>query len=86
MRLQQQENGFAALKIAQSTPLSLVVLDINFPDSKKKGESSIDGIEVLRRLRESDNVPVLMLSSTNICAVKVMALHIGGGRLPVQTL
>lgn len=32
---------------------------------------------MLRRLRESGSVPVLMLSTTNISAVKVMALSIG---------
>ena len=71
------EDGFSALRIAQSTPLSLVVLDINFPESKRKGEPAIDGIEVLRRLRESDDVPVLMLSSTSSSSVKVMALKLG---------
>ena len=71
------KDGHAALKIAREKFLSLVVLDINFPDSKKTGASSIDGLEVLKRLRESDNLPILMLSSTNISAVKVMALRIG---------
>ncbi len=70
-------DGRSALALASTMELDLVVLDINFPDVKTKRERSIDGIEVLRALRESGNVPVLMLSSTNISAVKVMALTIG---------
>jgi DNA-binding response OmpR family regulator len=70
-------DGHTALALSNSMELDLVVLDINFPDIKATGESSIDGIEVLRRLRNSGTVPVLMLSSTNISAVKVMTLAIG---------
>jgi DNA-binding response OmpR family regulator len=70
-------DGPAALKLAGSMLPDLVVLDINFPDSKTARNRAIDGIEVLRRLRESGNVPVLMLSSANIAAVKVMTLTIG---------
>ena len=70
-------DGRTALALARSIDLDLVVLDINFPDVKTKTERSIDGIEVLRILRESGTVPVLMLSSTNISAVKVMALTLG---------
>ena len=70
-------DGSSALKLAQSLTPDLVVLDINFPVSKTSENLTIDGVEVLRRLRESGGVPVLMLSSTNIAAVKVMALSIG---------
>ncbi len=70
-------DGRSAVALAKSMELDLVVLDINFPDTTTKGERSIDGIEVLRKIRDSGNVPVLMLSSTNISAVKVMALTIG---------
>jgi len=71
------DSGTTALKIIQSACPDLVVLDIVFGDSKKTGKRSMDGVEMLRRLRETDNVPVLMLSSTNATAVKVMALGIG---------
>ena len=71
------DNGTTALKIIQSACPDLVVLDIVFGNSKKTGKRLMDGVEVLRRLRETDNVPVLMLSSTNVIAVKVMALGIG---------
>ncbi len=71
------EDGASALNLANSTLPDLVVLDINFPESSTSRRLTVDGIEVLRRLRESGNVPVLMLSATNIASVKVMALSIG---------
>jgi len=70
-------DGRSALALAKSMELDLVVLDINFPDTLRQNERSIDGIEVLHMLRDSSNVRILMLSSTNISAVKVMALTIG---------
>jgi DNA-binding response OmpR family regulator len=70
-------DGLGGLKVARSMLPDLVVLDINFPDSQTARNRSIDGIDVLRRLRDSGNVPVLMLSSCSIAAVKVMALTIG---------
>jgi len=70
-------DGSVALALTKSTDFDLVVLDINFPDAKTGEKRSIDGIDVLRALRESGSVPVLMLSSTNISAVKVMALSVG---------
>jgi DNA-binding response OmpR family regulator len=71
------EDGLSALKLAETMAPDLVVLDINFPDFPKARSRSVDGVEVLRRLRESGNVPILMLSTTNISSVKVMALSIG---------
>jgi len=70
-------DGLAALKLAKSMFPDLVVLDINFPNPKAAQNRAIDGIEVLRRLREIGDVPVLMLSSANVAAVKVMTLTIG---------
>ena len=71
------EDGIAGLRLAQSILPDLIVLDINFPDSGTSRKQTLDGIEVLRRLRESSDVPILMLSTTNISAVRVMALSIG---------
>lgn len=70
-------DGDSAISIASSTELDLVVLDINFPEPKSRRDRSIDGIEILRVLREAGNVPVMMLSATNIASVKVMALTLG---------
>lgn len=71
------EDGVSAMALADTMSPDVVVLDITFPIGKSPRRQMIDGIEVLRRLRESSAVPVVMLSSTNISAVKVMALKIG---------
>ena len=70
-------DGLAALALAKSAELDLVVLDINFPNVKANRERSMDGIEILRRLRDLGDCPILMLSATSISAVKVMTLAIG---------
>lgn len=70
-------DGRAALAAAKSMELDLVVLDINFPDVKTSRERSIDGIEILRQLRDLGDFPILMLSATNITEIKVMTLAIG---------
>ncbi len=70
-------DGYSALDLAKTMTPDLVVLDITFPVNESGRKSSIDGLEVLRRLRDSDDVPVLMLSSTTISSVKVMALSLG---------
>lgn len=70
-------DGRAALALAKSEIFDMVVLDICFPDPAAGRGYSIDGIEVLRILRDAGRIPVIMLSSTNIPSVKVMALTIG---------
>jgi len=71
------EDGATALTKANSKDPDIVVLDISFSDAKTSPRHSVDGIEVLRRLRESGSIPVLMLSATSIPSVKVMALSMG---------
>lgn len=70
-------DGRSALNLAQANVYELVVLDITFPPHKNSSARTIDGIEVLQQLRENGPVPVVMLSNTNISAVKVMALTLG---------
>ena len=55
--------GLGGLKIAESEPVDLILLDINLPD--------IDGYEVARRLRSSSN-PVL--TKITIIAITANAL------------
>lgn len=69
-------DAHAAMDIVQAAEPDLVVLDINFPESETE-ERNIDGIELLRKLRESTKARVLMLSATKVSAVKVMALSMG---------
>lgn len=71
------EDGLAALALAKTFMPDIVVLDMNFVGAKTAAGRSMDGIEVLSRLREIDRVPVLMVSVTNLPSVKVMAFTIG---------
>lgn len=71
------DDSRAGLKLAQTISPTLIILDISFPQVKTSTERMIDGIEVLKWVRDSSNIPVLMLSSTNISSVKVMALSLG---------
>ena len=50
------------------------MLDLGLPD--------LDGKEVLRRLREWSQVPVLVLTVRDTEAETIAALDLGGGRLP----
>ncbi|EQE16340.1 response regulator, partial [Clostridioides difficile CD3] len=49
--------------------LSLVILDIMMPD--------IDGFQVLKKIRETSNIPVIMLTAKNDEDDKVSGLRLG---------
>ena len=70
-------NGESALMIARDISPDLVVLDIDLPVDLMKSGQRMDGISVLRRLREKSDVPVLMLTSTSLDSVKVFTLELG---------
>ncbi|MBX3176502.1 MAG: response regulator transcription factor [Candidatus Hydrogenedentes bacterium] len=69
------EDGAGALRRVVEFEPDLVILDISLPSDG--GAEPLDGIEVLRRVREDFETPVLMLSATSVGAVKVMALTLG---------
>ncbi|WP_103996260.1 response regulator transcription factor [Paenibacillus sp. UNC499MF] len=62
-------NGEEALRLAQERSYSLIVLDLMMP--------KIDGIEVCRRLRQTSNVPILMLTAKDQEVDKLVGLSIG---------
>lgn len=62
-------DGRSALDALEAEPADLVILDLGLPD--------LDGIEVLRRLRESSQVPVIVLSARIESEDKVEALDAG---------
>ncbi|HEY8740650.1 MAG TPA: response regulator transcription factor [Candidatus Dormibacteraeota bacterium] len=62
-------DGHAALLRAQSDRPDLVILDVMLP--------GIDGIEVCRRIRAEDDVPVLMLTARDATADRVTGLDSG---------
>jgi two-component system KDP operon response regulator KdpE len=61
--------GSAALATAAEDDIDAVILDLGLPD--------MDGQEVLKRLRASSNVPILVLSARHTSAQKVAALDAG---------
>jgi len=61
--------GEAALKILESRPPDLVVLDLGLPD--------LDGAEVCRRMRLESAVPIIVLSARGAERDKVAALELG---------
>ena len=68
-RVHEAETGQAALgKAAQLRP-DVIILDMNLPD--------LEGIEVLRRLREWTSTPVIILSVRDADRDKVAALDAG---------
>jgi DNA-binding response OmpR family regulator len=66
-----------ALKQIQSISPHLVVLGVNFPAYKRPKSPMLDGVGMLRRIRASGNVPIIVLSSNNVTEMKVTALHLG---------
>ncbi len=61
--------GSDALADAAAHPPALIVLDLMLPD--------IDGIEVCRRLRQSSDVPILMLTARDEDVDKIIGLEVG---------
>jgi two-component system cell cycle response regulator len=71
-RVIMAQNGFQGLKIAQGTPLDLVLLDLMLP--------GMDGFEVLRKLRadpKTAQVKVVIVSAKSQPADKEKAAELG---------
>ncbi|MEA5049848.1 MAG: response regulator transcription factor [Oscillospiraceae bacterium] len=62
-------DGRAGLELAQSGRFDLVLLDIMLP--------SLNGIEIVRRLRRSSDVPVIMVTARDAVMDKVSGLDMG---------
>jgi two-component system response regulator MprA len=62
-------DGAAALERARERPPDLVLLDLMLP--------AIDGMEVCRRLRAADDVPILMLTARDATLDRVRGLDTG---------
>jgi two-component system KDP operon response regulator KdpE len=68
-RIEDAADGEAALDFLKRNPVDLVVLDLGLP--------GMDGLEVVRRLRATSAVPIIILSSRDDEAGKVAALDLG---------
>ncbi|MBT0653525.1 response regulator [Geomobilimonas luticola] len=67
--LHQAENGHAALAAAVALKPDAILLDLGLPD--------MDGVEVIRRIREWSQVPIIVLSVREREDDKVQALDTG---------
>ncbi|HET9495436.1 MAG TPA: response regulator transcription factor [Chloroflexia bacterium] len=68
-RVDLAEDGRQALNGMATEPADLVVLDVGLPD--------MDGLEVCRRIREADDVPIIMLTARGTLEDKVDGLDSG---------
>jgi two-component system response regulator MprA len=68
-RVELAEDGRQALSSMAADPADLVVLDVGLPD--------MDGLEVCRRIREADDVPIIMLTARGTLEDKVDGLDSG---------
>jgi DNA-binding response OmpR family regulator len=62
-------SGADALKLVASEKPALVVLDLMLPD--------MDGVEVCKRIRQTTDVPVLMLTARDEDVDKIIGLEVG---------
>ncbi|MBQ9840330.1 MAG: response regulator transcription factor [Erysipelotrichaceae bacterium] len=62
-------NGLEALELLNEKEIHLMILDIMMP--------KLDGIKTLMKLRESKNIPVILLSAKSEDADKILGLSIG---------
>lgn len=68
-RVQVADCGAAGLQLAETAAPALMVIDLMLPD--------IDGFEVIQRLRQTSNVPVIVLSARGSNTDKVRGLDLG---------
>lgn len=61
--------GQSALEQAAQHPVDIIILDLGLPD--------LDGVEVIRRLRRWNEVPILVLSARHGSEDKILALDAG---------
>lgn len=62
-------NGKEALKILEEERIELVLLDIMMPE--------MDGLDTLSKLREVNNIPVILLTAKSEDTDKVLGLNVG---------
>ena len=62
-------NGEAALDLVEADPPDVVVLDVMLP--------GLSGVEVCRRLRDTGDIPILMLTARDAEVDRVMGLEAG---------
>lgn len=62
-------NGLEALEVLEQHDIHLIILDVMMPQ--------MDGIKATHKIRESRNIPIIMLSAKNEDHDKILGLHVG---------
>ena len=65
----QAEDGLQALDILESTIFHVIIFDIMMP--------KLDGIKTCLKIRESKNIPIIMLSAKGEDSDKILGLNVG---------
>jgi DNA-binding response OmpR family regulator len=68
-RVLKAENGLEALRLAEERRPDLVMLDIRMPE--------MDGMEVMRRLRQRTNTPIILLTGQGEDEKRILGLESG---------
>lgn len=63
------EDGMSALGFVQTEDIDCAVLDVMMP--------KLNGFQLLKKIRESSNIPVIMLTARDVSSDKVLALDMG---------
>ncbi len=63
------EDGLEALEILESKQVHLIILDVMMP--------KLDGIKTCMRIRENNNIPIIMLSAKGEDSDKILGLNVG---------
>ncbi|OCT16209.1 DNA-binding response regulator [Paenibacillus pectinilyticus] len=69
MEVIKANNGLEALRVLEDKEIHLIILDIMMPQ--------MDGIQATFKIRESRNVPILMLSAKTEDTDKIVGLNVG---------
>ena len=67
--VESYHDGVAGLAALESDPPDLAILDVKMP--------RLDGMEVLRRLRQTSNVPVIILTSKDDEIDEILGFNLG---------
>lgn len=69
MQVYTAANGLEALEVLEQQDIHLIILDVMMP--------RMDGVKATYKIRETRNIPIIMLSAKNQDHDKILGLHVG---------